>query len=175
MWGCCTAQSTLPLVVRYSLLLLSLILIYFISIKTLKYDNYVDLALKQSFCYFTSIELGNISVESLSDNVASNMKTKNFLLFSTSVFLISLFLIVFHSQPPQTIRSIVTQTHKHIKDFQVILYTHIFDSLIMLFEIKATGACLYDNSSYTPVPNYWLLPTTTVYSEILFVLKFKLQ
>lgn len=46
------------------------------------------------------------------------MKTKSFLLFSTSVFAISLFLIVFHSQPPQSIQSIVTQTHQHIKDFQ---------------------------------------------------------
>ncbi|XP_028158298.1 uncharacterized protein LOC114351328, partial [Ostrinia furnacalis] len=47
------------------------------------------------------------------------MKTKSFLLFSTSVFAISIFLIVFHSQPPQSIQSIVTQTHQHIKDFQV--------------------------------------------------------
>ncbi|XP_013140666.1 PREDICTED: uncharacterized protein LOC106105010 isoform X1 [Papilio polytes] len=46
------------------------------------------------------------------------MKTKSFLLFSTSVFAISLFLIVFHSQPPQSIQNIVTQTHQHIKDFQ---------------------------------------------------------
>ncbi|XP_026329688.1 uncharacterized protein LOC113237434 isoform X2 [Hyposmocoma kahamanoa] len=46
------------------------------------------------------------------------MKTKSFLLFSTSVFAISLFLIVFHSQPPQSIQTIVTQTHQHIKDFQ---------------------------------------------------------
>ncbi|XP_075992950.1 uncharacterized protein LOC142987886 isoform X2 [Anticarsia gemmatalis] len=46
------------------------------------------------------------------------MKTKSFLLFSTSVFAISIFLIVFHSQPPQSIQSIVTQTHQHIKDFQ---------------------------------------------------------
>ncbi|KAJ0180217.1 hypothetical protein K1T71_003621 [Dendrolimus kikuchii] len=49
------------------------------------------------------------------------MKTKSFLLFSTSVFAISIFLIVFHSQPPQSIQSIVTQTHQHIKDFQVSL------------------------------------------------------
>ncbi|KAM3961767.1 uncharacterized protein ACR2FA_004086 [Aphomia sociella] len=47
------------------------------------------------------------------------MKTKSFLLFSTSVFAISVFLIVFHTQPPQSIQSIVTQTHQHIKDFQV--------------------------------------------------------
>ncbi|KAL0841671.1 hypothetical protein ABMA28_013948 [Loxostege sticticalis] len=47
------------------------------------------------------------------------MKTKSFLLFSTSVFAISIFLIVFHSQPPQSIQNIVTQTHQHIKDFQV--------------------------------------------------------
>ncbi|XP_072943569.1 uncharacterized protein [Epargyreus clarus] len=46
------------------------------------------------------------------------MKTKSFLLFSTSVFAISIFLIVFHSQPPQSIQNIVTQTHQHIKDFQ---------------------------------------------------------
>ncbi|XP_045785581.1 uncharacterized protein LOC123881064 isoform X2 [Maniola jurtina] len=46
------------------------------------------------------------------------MKTKSFLLFSTSVFAISLFLIIFHSQPPQSFQSIVTQTHQHIKDFQ---------------------------------------------------------
>ncbi|XP_012552674.1 uncharacterized protein LOC114245716 isoform X2 [Bombyx mandarina] len=46
------------------------------------------------------------------------MKTKSFLVFSTSVFAISIFLIVFHSQPPQSIQSIVTQTHQHIKDFQ---------------------------------------------------------
>ncbi|XP_035436394.2 uncharacterized protein LOC118266888 isoform X2 [Spodoptera frugiperda] len=46
------------------------------------------------------------------------MKTKSFLLFSTSVFAISIFLIVFHSQPPQSIQSIVTQTHQHLKDFQ---------------------------------------------------------
>ncbi|CAH0604476.1 unnamed protein product [Chrysodeixis includens] len=49
------------------------------------------------------------------------MKTKSFLLFSTSVFAISIFLIVFHSQPPQSIQSIVTQTHQHIKDFQASL------------------------------------------------------
>ncbi|XP_059061265.1 uncharacterized protein LOC131854149 [Achroia grisella] len=47
------------------------------------------------------------------------MKTKSFLLFSTSVFAISVFLIIFHSQPPQSIQSIVTQTHQQIKDFQV--------------------------------------------------------
>ncbi|XP_037295607.1 uncharacterized protein LOC115451988 isoform X2 [Manduca sexta] len=46
------------------------------------------------------------------------MKTKSFLVFSTSVFAISIFLIVFHSQPPQSIQSIVSQTHQHIKDFQ---------------------------------------------------------
>ncbi|XP_023941116.1 uncharacterized protein LOC112048014 isoform X2 [Bicyclus anynana] len=46
------------------------------------------------------------------------MKTKSFLLFSTSVFAISLFLIIFHSQPPQSFQNIVTQTHQHIKDFQ---------------------------------------------------------
>ncbi|XP_060810907.1 uncharacterized protein LOC106139140 isoform X2 [Amyelois transitella] len=46
------------------------------------------------------------------------MKTKSFLLFSTSVFAISIFLIVFHSQPPQSIQTIVIQTHQHIKDFQ---------------------------------------------------------
>ncbi|XP_049867128.1 uncharacterized protein LOC126367584 isoform X2 [Pectinophora gossypiella] len=46
------------------------------------------------------------------------MKTKSFLVFSTSVFAISIFLIVFHSQPPQSIQNIVTQTHQHIKDFQ---------------------------------------------------------
>ncbi|KAF9795682.1 hypothetical protein SFRURICE_003875 [Spodoptera frugiperda] len=49
------------------------------------------------------------------------MKTKSFLLFSTSVFAISIFLIVFHSQPPQSIQSIVTQTHQHLKDFQASL------------------------------------------------------
>lgn len=49
------------------------------------------------------------------------MKTKSFLLFSTSVFAISIFLIVFHSQPPQSIQNIVTQTHQHIKDFQASL------------------------------------------------------
>lgn len=47
------------------------------------------------------------------------MKTKSFLLFSTFVFAISIFLIVFHTQPPQSIQNIVTQTHQHIKDFQV--------------------------------------------------------
>lgn len=47
------------------------------------------------------------------------MKTKSFLLFSSSVFAISVFLIVFHSQPPKSFQSIVTQTHQHIKDFQV--------------------------------------------------------
>lgn len=46
------------------------------------------------------------------------MKTKSFLLFSTSVFATSLFLIVFHSQQPQSIQNIVSQTHQHIKDFQ---------------------------------------------------------
>ncbi|CAG9783447.1 unnamed protein product [Diatraea saccharalis] len=46
------------------------------------------------------------------------MKTKSFLLFSTSVFAISIYLIVFHSQPPPSIQNIVTQTHQHIKDFQ---------------------------------------------------------
>ncbi|XP_038215452.1 uncharacterized protein LOC119834961 [Zerene cesonia] len=46
------------------------------------------------------------------------MKTKSFLLFSTSVFAISIFLIVFHSQPPQSFQNIVSQTHQHIKDFQ---------------------------------------------------------
>ncbi|XP_053625602.1 uncharacterized protein LOC128683717 isoform X2 [Plodia interpunctella] len=46
------------------------------------------------------------------------MKTKSFLLFSTSVFAISIFLIVFHSQPPQSIQTIVIQTHQHFKDFQ---------------------------------------------------------
>ncbi|VVC98579.1 uncharacterized protein LOC126965716 isoform X2 [Leptidea sinapis] len=49
------------------------------------------------------------------------MKTKSFLLFSTSVFAISIFLIVFHQQPPQSIQNIVTQTHQHIKDFQAQL------------------------------------------------------
>ncbi|CAH2086964.1 unnamed protein product [Euphydryas editha] len=49
------------------------------------------------------------------------MKTKSFLLFSTSVFAISLFLIIYHSQPPQSFQNIVTQTHQHIKDFQVSL------------------------------------------------------
>ncbi|KAI8435430.1 hypothetical protein MSG28_003737 [Choristoneura fumiferana] len=48
------------------------------------------------------------------------MKTKSFLLFSTSVFATSLFLIVFHSQQPQSIQNIVTQTHQHIKDFQQV-------------------------------------------------------
>ncbi|XP_063531396.1 uncharacterized protein LOC134742276 isoform X3 [Cydia strobilella] len=48
------------------------------------------------------------------------MKTKSFLLFSTSVFATSLFLIVFHSQQPQSIQNIVSQTHQHIKDFQVV-------------------------------------------------------
>ncbi|XP_037973444.2 uncharacterized protein LOC105386958 isoform X1 [Plutella xylostella] len=47
------------------------------------------------------------------------MKTKSFLLFSTSVFATSIFLIVFHTQQPQSIQSIVTQTHQHIKDFQL--------------------------------------------------------
>ncbi|XP_050344829.1 uncharacterized protein LOC126769903 isoform X1 [Nymphalis io] len=51
------------------------------------------------------------------------MKTKSFLLFSTSVFAISLFLIIFHSQPPQSFQSIVTQTHQHIKDFQQVSLT----------------------------------------------------
>lgn len=54
------------------------------------------------------------------------MKTKSFLLFSTSVFAISFFLIVFHSQPPQSIQTIVTQTHQHIKDFQVAWYLNYF-------------------------------------------------
>ncbi|KAI5634492.1 hypothetical protein NE865_12825 [Phthorimaea operculella] len=48
------------------------------------------------------------------------MKTKSFLVFSTSVFAISLFLIVFHSQPPQSFQTIVTQTSRHIKDFQQV-------------------------------------------------------
>ncbi|XP_045491221.1 uncharacterized protein LOC123691059 isoform X2 [Colias croceus] len=52
---------------------------------------------------------------------AFKMKTKSFLLFSTSVFAISIFLIVFHSQPPQSFQNIVSQTHQHIKDFQVSL------------------------------------------------------
>ncbi|CAK1552701.1 unnamed protein product [Leptosia nina] len=46
------------------------------------------------------------------------MKTKSFLLFSTTIFAISIFLIVFHSQPPQSFQNIVSQTHQHIKDFQ---------------------------------------------------------
>ncbi|XP_041976809.1 uncharacterized protein LOC121731461 [Aricia agestis] len=49
------------------------------------------------------------------------MKTKSFLLFSTTVFAVSIFLIIFHSQPPQSFQTIVTQTHQHIKDFQVAL------------------------------------------------------
>lgn len=46
------------------------------------------------------------------------MKTKSFLLFSTSVFATSIFLILFHSQQPESIQNIVTQTHQHIKDFK---------------------------------------------------------
>ncbi|CAH0718681.1 unnamed protein product, partial [Brenthis ino] len=58
------------------------------------------------------------------------MKTKSFLLFSSSVFAISLFLIIFHSQPPQSFQNIVTQTHQHIKDFQEQLHDEEQQNLV---------------------------------------------
>lgn len=46
------------------------------------------------------------------------MKTKSFLVFSASIFATTLFLIVFHSQQPDSLQTIVTQTHQQIKNFQ---------------------------------------------------------